>query len=52
MSAALFSHGTSGWRRMVPVEEQGGSSSTASNGSAVPLFDLGADDVSGKAQPA
>ena len=35
MSAARLSHGTSGWRRMVPVEEQGASSSTASNGSAV-----------------
>ncbi len=31
MSAALLSHGTSGWRRMVPVEEHGASSSTASN---------------------
>ena len=31
MSAALLSHGTSGWRRMVPVDEHGASSSTASN---------------------
>ena len=32
MSASLLSQGTSGWRRMVPVDEQGASSSTASNG--------------------
>ena len=34
MSASRFSQGMSGWRRMVPVEEQGASSRTASNGPA------------------
>ena len=33
MSAGDFVQGTSGWRRTVPVEEQGASSSTASNSS-------------------
>ena len=31
-SASRLSQGTSGWRRIVPVEEHGASSSTASNG--------------------
>ena len=34
MSAGDFVQGTSGWRRTVPVEEQGASSSTASNSSS------------------
>ena len=34
MSSGCFSQGMSGWRRIVPVAEQGASSSTASNFSA------------------
>ena len=37
MSASRLSQGMSGWRRMVPVDEQGASSSTASNGSRLPF---------------
>jgi hypothetical protein len=34
MSSGVFVHATSGWRRIVPVEEQGASSSTASKASS------------------
>ena len=46
-----LSQGTSGWRRIVPVEEHGASSSTASNGSALPFGDVGADELGGERQP-
>ncbi len=36
---------------MVPVEEQGASSSTASNGSAGPFGHIGADELGSKRQP-
>ena len=45
MSASRLSQGMSGWRRMVPVDEQGASSSTASNGSGLPVGDVGRDGL-------
>ena len=50
-SDGCLSQGTSGCRRIVPVEEHGASSSTASNGSAVHSFDIGADDLGVRRQP-
>ena len=45
MSAGRLIQGISGWRRMVPVAEQGASSRTASNGPALPFRASACDDV-------
>ena len=46
MSTSRLSHGTSGWRRMVPVDEHGASSSTASNGCSGVHFSTSAQSSS------
>ncbi len=51
MSASRLSQGMSGWRRMVPVDEQGASSSTASNGPACHCGRVGGDGLGGEAEP-
>ena len=51
MSASRLSQGMSGWRRMVPVDEQGASSSTASNGPACHSRRVGGDGLGRKAEP-
>ena len=52
MSAGCFSQATSGWRRMVPVEEQGASSRTASKGCGGDhVEDVGGDGFGGEVQP-
>ena len=45
MSSGAFVQGTSGWRRTVPVDEQGASSSTASNSASGAYFSTSASTV-------
>ena len=50
-SASRLSQATSGWRRIVPVDEQGASSSTASNGPACHSRRVGRDGLGAQAEP-
>ena len=46
-----LSQGMSGWRRIVPVDEHGASSSTASNGPPCHCVGIGGDDLGGELEP-
>ena len=50
-SASDLSQGMSGCRRIVPVDEQGASTSTASNGPPCHCRGVGLDDLGGELQP-